>query len=391
VSRALFAVLTCALCCGVAGCQLGNEPSSPPQIGAKSSDKQAAAQLGFPSTATKNTIRVGGADAASDAAGVASALFPATNDATRPTAVVLVDKNDWQGAVTASVLAGTPIGAPLLLSDGGSLPAVTKDTLDRLKPKGSDLSRDAQVIRIGQNAARPSGYKTAVIEGKDPYERAAAIDQFFSAARGKPSTSVLVVSGQQPQWAMPAAAWGARSGDSVLPVRRNSVPAPIASALRQHVKPNIYILGPTSVIGKGVEATLGKLGRVHRIQGATAVTNAIAFARYHDDNTNFGWGVVVPGYNFTLASAGRASDAAAAAPLATRGVFAPLVLTDASDKLPKPLESYFLSVQPGYDTDPGQAVYNRVWLLGDDKTISLNQQSRVDDITELVPVQTNAP
>jgi hypothetical protein len=391
VSRALFAVLACVLCCGVAGCQLGNEPSSPPQIGAKSSDKQAAAQLGFPSTATKNTIRVGGADAASDAAGVASALFPSTNDATRPTAVVMVDKDDWQGAVTASVLAGTPIGAPILLSDGGDLPAVTKDTLDRLKPKGSDLSRDAQVIRIGQNAARPSGYKTAVIQGKDPYDTAAAIDQFFSAARGKPSTSIVVVSGEGAQWAMPAAAWASRSGDSVLPVKRNSVPAPIAKAIRQHVKPNIYIVGPTSVIGKGAEATLRKLGRVHRIQGSTPVANAIAFARYHDDRTNFGWGVVVPGYNFTLASSTRPADAAPAASLATRGVFAPLLLTNAAAALPKPLESYFLSVQPGYDTDPGQAVYNRVWLLGDDKTISLNEQSRVDDITELVPVQSNAP
>jgi hypothetical protein len=391
VSRALFAVLACALCCGIAGCQLGNEPSRPPQIGAKSSDKQASAQLGFPSTATKNTIRVGGGDAASDAAGVASALFPSTNDATRPTAVVMVDKNDWQGAVTASVLAGTPIGAPLLLSDGGNLPAVTKDTLDRLKPKGSDLSRDAQVIRIGDSAARPSGYKTAVIEGKDAYERAAAIDRFFSAARGKPSTSILVVSGERPQWAMPAAAWGARSGDSVLPVKRNAVPAPIATAIRQHVKPNIFILGPTSVIGKGAEASLRKLGNVHRIQGSTPVANAIAFARYHDDRTNFGWGVVVPGYNFTLASGTRPADAAPAASLATRGVFAPLMLTDAAAGLPKPLESYFLSVQPGYDTDPGQAVYNRVWLLGDDKTISLNEQSRVDDITELVPVQSNAP
>jgi hypothetical protein len=177
----------------------------------------------------------------------------------------------------------------------------------------------------------------------------------------------------------------------VLPVKRNAVPASIAKAIRQHVKPNIFILGPTSVIGKGAEATLRKLGNVHRIQGSTPVANAIAFAQYHDDRTNFGWGVVVPGYNFTLASSTRPADAAPAASLATRGVFAPLVLTDAAASLPKPLESYFLSVQPGYDTDPGQAVYNRVWLLGDDKTISLNEQSRVDDITELVPVQSNAP
>jgi Cell wall binding domain 2 (CWB2) len=315
LSRALSAVLACAACCAIAGCSLGDEPSRPPQLGADSNDSQAAVKLGFPSSATKNTIRVGGGDAATDASGVASALFPATGDSTRPTAVVVVDKDDWQGAVTASVLAGRPIGAPLLLSDGGDLPAVTKDTLDRLKPRGSDLSRDAQVIRIGQDAARPGGFKTAVIEGKDAYERAAAVDRFFSAARGKPSKNVVIVSGERAQWAMPAAAWAARSGDAVLPVRRNSVPAPIAKALGEHERPNIYVLGPERVISKATADGLKKLGRVHRIQGKTPVANAIAFARFHDDNSNFGWGVEVPGYNFTVASTRRPADAAAAAAL----------------------------------------------------------------------------
>jgi len=211
-------------------------------------------------------------------------------------------------AVTAAVLAGSPIGAPLLLSDGGDLPPVTKDTLNRLKPSGSDLSRNAQVIRIGQGAARPDGFKTAVIEGKDAYARAASIDRFVSAARGKPSKDVVVVSGERAEWAMPAAAWAARSGDTVLPVKRNAVPAPIAKALREHVRPNIYVLGPESVVGKGAAATLSKLGRVHRIQGPTPVANAIAFARCCKD---FGWNVTVPGYNFTLASTSRPLDAAA--------------------------------------------------------------------------------
>jgi hypothetical protein len=373
----------------LAGCSLGNDSDRPPQLGASSGDEQAAVKLGFPATATRNTIRVGGGDAAADAAGVASAVFPATGSSTRPTAVVLVGDNDWQGAVTAAVLAGSPIGAPLLVSDGNSLPAVSQDTLDRLKPKGSDLSKDAKVIRIGTGVARPSGYKTAVIEGKDPYERGAAIDRFFSAARGRPSSDVVVASGERAAWAMPAAAWAARSGDSVLLTKRTSVPAPTVDALREHSKPNIYVLGPQSVISSKVARRLGHLGKVRRIQGPTAVQNAVTFARYQ--RGGFGWGVQVPGYNFTLASSSRPLDAAAAASLATHGVFAPLLLTDQADRLPRNLESYLLSVQPGYEDDPAQAVYNRVWILGDDKTISVDAQSRVDQITELIPVQSNAP
>jgi hypothetical protein len=48
-------------------------------------------------------------------------------------------------------------------------------------------------------------------------------------------------------------------------------------------------------------------------------------------------------------------------------------------------------VQPGYEDDPGQAVYNHVWILGDDEAVSVRQQAQVDQLTELVPVQSSAP
>jgi hypothetical protein len=373
----------------LSGCSLGDEPAKPPQLGTPSGDEEAAQKLGFPATATKNTVRVGGGDAASDAAGVANAVFPSTSDATRPTAVVLVDKDDWQGGITASVLAARPIGAPILLSNGDELSPVTRDTLERLKPKGSDLSEDAQVIRIGDKPARPSGFKTAVIEGRDPYERAAAIDRFFSAAKGKPSKNVVVVSGERAEFAMPAAAWAARSGDSVLLTRKDEVPPVTAAALRQHDKPNIYLLGPMSVVTSKGAKQLERYGKVTRIQGPDAVENAIEFTRF--SRGGFGWGISVPGYNVTLAGTSRPLDAAASAALAAKGVFAPLLLTDRAAELPRPLEAFLLSIQPGFEDDPGQAVYNHVWILGDDKQVSVPAQARLDQITELVPVQTNAP
>ena len=374
------------------GCSTSDDTTTPPQLGVKGDDEQAAEKLGFPSTATRNTVRVGGSDAASDAAGVASALYPATGESDRPTAVVLVDQDDWVSGVAASVLAGRPIGAPILLTDGKDLPSVTDDVLNRLKPKGSDLSKDAQVIRIGADTARPEGFKTALIEGDDPFQRAAAIDRFFSAARASPSNDVVLYSADQGEFAMPAAAWAARSGDAVLPVRKNKIPAPILKALREHEKPNVYVLGPESVISQQVLDQLkkSKLARsVNRIEGPTPVENAIAFSRY--EKGDFGWGIVVPGYNFAIANLDRPLDVAAAASLATRGVFAPLLLTDDTAELPQPLEAYLLSVQPGYEDDPAQAVYNRAWILGDDKAISVNEQARIDSTTELIPVQANTP
>jgi hypothetical protein len=371
------------------GCSLGDEDSRPPQLGPASDGDEAAAKLGFPSTATRNTIRVGGDDAAGDAAGVANAAFPATTDSNRPNAVVLVDADDWQGAVAAAVLAAKPIGAPLLISDGDELPSVSADTLERLDPRGSDLSEDAQVIRIGDEPAKPDGYRTARIEGADAYERAAAIDRFFSAARGKPAKNVVIASGERAEFALPAAAWAARSGDSVLLTARDRVPSATRKALAAHGKPSIFVLGPRSVVSDKTLAELRKLGPTTRIGAPKPVANAIEFARYEDGD--FGWGATVPGYNFTVAGVSRPLDAAAAATLATRGVFAPLLLTDAAEKLPTALESYFLSVQPGYEDDPGQAVYNRVWILGDDEQVSVDEQAQIDTVTELIPVQANVP
>jgi hypothetical protein len=388
--RLAIALLFAAL---LGGCSLGNDTSGrPPQLGVNQDDDQAAAKLGFPSSATRNTVRVGGADAAADAAGVASALYPATGSSDRPTAVALVDENDWQSAIAAAVLAGPPIGAPLLLTNGGDLPSVTQQTLDDLQPKGSDLAKDAQVIRIGNDIARPDGYRTALVEGDDPFKRAAAIDRFFSAARGKPSAAVVLYSADSAEWAMPAASWAARSGDAALPVHKDSIPPAISRALASHEGADVYLLGPPNVISNSVERQLArsKLARsVNRIAGKTPVENAIAFTRY--ERGDFGWGIVVPGYNFAIANVDRPLDAAAAASLATRGVFAPLLLTDDAGELPGPLESYLLSVQPGYEDDPAQAVYNHAWILGDDKAVSVDQQARIDATTELIPVQSSAP
>lgn len=388
-AKSWIAISSLAVAVAVAGCDVNDDPDRPPQLGPSSEDDQAAAQLGFPAVATRNTVRVGGDDAAGDAAGVANAAFPATSPATRPTAVVLVEENDWQGAVTAAVLAAKPIGAPLLISGDGELPNVTADTLERLDPRGSDLSEDAQVIRIGEEPAKPDGYRTARIVGSDLYDRTAAIDRFFSAARGAPSPNVVVASGEQAEYAMPAAAWAARSGDSVLLTERDRLPPPTREAIAAHERPRIFVLGPRKVISDKVVDDLERLGEVTRIAGDTPVENAIEFARYEEGD--FGWGAAVPGYNFTVAGVSRPLDAAAAATLATRGVFAPLLLTDRADRLPRPLEDYLLSVQPGYEDDPGQAVYNRVWILGDDEQVSLDEQAQLDTVTELIPVQANAP
>src|SRR3954468_11582395 len=199
----------------IAGC--GKEGSTPnaPLVGVKGSEKQAAQGLGFPTFATKNTTRVGGADAVADAAAVARAVYPASTASSRPDAVTLVDDRDWRVALAASVLMSPPVRAPLLFTNGSELPAATESALEGLGPRGSRELEGAQVIRVG-SVARPSGFKSTDVKGGDPFTVANDVDRLAASARGAPSDAVVIVSADAPSYSMPAAAWAAKSGNPVL-------------------------------------------------------------------------------------------------------------------------------------------------------------------------------
>jgi hypothetical protein len=378
--------LLALLAAGCGGSDGGGEPQLILEQGGDEEEDSDDAPPTFPNTATTNTVRVAGNSAIEDAAGVASAVFPATDDSTRPKAVTLVDQDDWQGGVAASVLAFGEIGAPILLTDGEDIPAPTSGTLARLDPSGAELGQNAEVIAVGEGVPNPEDRRTAAITGADPFELAAEIDSFSAAAEGEPSGNVMIVSAEEPAYAMPAAAWAARSGDAVLFTEPDALPEATREALEEHEQPDIYVLGPESVVSADVEEELQDLGRsVERVEGETPVENAIELARYQ--RRSFGWGLATPGHNFALASDSRPLDAAAAAALAGNGTFAPLLVTDSADELPNELRGYFLDIQPGYEENPNAGVFNRVWILGDQSTISLATQTAIDKLTELIPVQ----
>src|SRR5215218_5038436 len=149
--------------------------SGEPGLGVKSTEPEAAHDLGFPAFATKNTTRIGGADAIANAAGAARAVFPATTPENRPGAVALIDARDWRAGIAGSVLASTPVRAVILLSNGPEMPPATRDALAALRPLGAKAAGGAQVVRVG-NVARPPGVRTTDIAGRDPVALARALD-----------------------------------------------------------------------------------------------------------------------------------------------------------------------------------------------------------------------
>lgn len=345
---------------------------------------EAADELGYPSFATNNTTRVGGSDPATTAAGVALAVFPSAKVAQRPTAVTLVDEDDWQGAVAASVLMSAPVRAPLLVTADGDLPDPTAQALDTLSPQGSSATDEAQAFVVG-SAAAPDDLRTTEIKTNSPAKLAVEIaelrDELFKAA----PAHIVIAPEEDSAFAIPAAAWAARSGDPVLFSGREKLPGATANQLRSAAKVPVFILGPSAAISSDVVREVAKIGNpVRRVAAEDPVANAIALARY--SSGDFGWNVNDPGHGLVVARSDDPIDAAIAAPLSASGTWGPLLLTDDAATLPKALREYLLDIKPGYTTDPTRAFYNHVWVIGDQEAIDVNQQAEIDQLAELAKI-----
>jgi hypothetical protein len=393
---ALAAALILAAC-GGGTTLLKGSPAATVTVGIPSHSPKAAQKLGFPAVATKNTTRVAGADPAADAAGVALAVYPSAAPGTHPGAVTLAPEDNWQAAIASAVLMSPPIKAPVLLSGHSSMPSATTDALNELAPTGSGSVDGAQLIRIG-DVPKPSGLHTVAIKGGDPYVLAAGIDRFLSAAEGKTSPDVVIASGTDPAYAMPAAGWAAESGNPVLFVNSSGIPAATRQALLAHQSPHIYVLGPASIISDSILKQLRKYGPVKRVGASDPASNSVAFTVYRDPACvygqpcahvpgSFGWAMRSPGHGYVLLSSKRPLDAAAAAPLSGSGDFAPALLVDDPSNLPKPVLNFFLDFStPGYTQEgPTAAVYNHGWVIGDQSAISVSVQAQMDSLLEVVP------
>jgi putative cell wall binding repeat protein len=364
-------------------------PPEPPADEEQTPTAAAAEELGYPSFATNNTTRVGGSDAATTAAGVSLAVFPSAKAAQRPTAVTLVDEDEWQAAIAASVLMAEPLRAPLLVSAEGELPEPTTQALAALAPQGGRASSGAQVFVIG-DAATPDDLRAKRVAGKDPAALAVAVASLRDRLFADAPQHIVLVSESQPEFAMPAAAWVARSADPVLFTAKDKLPGATAKQLRRHRDTPVFVLGPSAAVSSNVVREIAKIGNpVRRVSGEDPVGNAIALARYASGD--FGWNINDPGHGFVIARSDEPLAAAIASPLSASGTWGPLLLSDDADTLPVALREYLLDIKPGYTTDPTRAFYNHVWVIGNQEAIDVTQQAEIDQLAELAKIGGTEP
>jgi hypothetical protein len=348
-----------------------------------------AEELGYPGFATDNTTRVGGADPATIAAASALAVFPSTTPKQQPAAVTVVSEQGASAAViaaAASVMMAPPVRAPLLFTTKEGLPSPTSAALEALNPQGSAATDGVAAFRTVASDVLLGKGKTVGMLGPKGLAPEIALNLASEREKltgGPPDAYILAP--YDPEFAAPAAAWAARSGDPVLPIGAKALEGLYTGLLGEHTKVPVFVLGPTAEISDAVLAEIKKIGNpVKRVAGKDPVANALAFARY--GSGKFGWDVNDPGHGFVLARAEEPLGAVAASALSASGTWGPLLLTDSADTLPGEVHEYFLDVKPGYTTDPTRAFYNHVWVIGDQEAIDVKQQAEVNELAELAKI-----
>ena len=346
--------------------------------------------LGFPAVATRNTTRIPAGDPVEVSLASLLASYPSVGPGTAPAAVSVASVEDWQGAVAAAALSADPIGAPLLLAPSGRLSAEGSELLATLDPAGSPTTREAQVFAVGK-VTPPSGLRAERIAGDSAAQTAAELADQIARLTGAPPNAFLVVPDSEAAYGAPAATWAARSGDPILFTSKDGLSQATREVLGRKANREVpvFVLGPPSAISPKVVDQIGKIAAsVERLPGSDPTSAALELVRF--SSGSFGWNLNDPGHGYTVIRSDRPMDGVAATPLSTGGTWPALLMTDSVDALPEDVLQYLLDVQPGYSTDPTRALYNHVWIIGDEASIGLDQQAEIDRVAELVKVGTSS-
>jgi putative cell wall-binding protein len=331
-----------------------------------------------------NVVRVPGLSSTDVAAAADLIAYPPGKNV-EPGGFVLYPRDDWRRAALAAQFVAAPVNGALLPSDLQFLPAAASDLVTRMKPTGFPSEPKIHALLLGEPgddvvlAFQQQHLNLTKLPQSDPTQLSAELVAYRGGWAKKFADEIIVVSSEDADrpYALIAAAWSAFTGDTLVFVNHDSVPAATKEVLDQRqklrlVKPNIWIVGPDSAVPEGIASELGAYGQVHRVGGDNPVETSVEMAKLRDQATGFGWGLTRAPVNISLVNEDDWGDAAGALQLAGSGPRSALLLTDSADHLPDAITEYLRSLQ---GPQPSQG-----YVMGDRGSISSTELTELDGL-----------
>ena len=350
----------------------------------------------------KNATRVGAKTDSETAVQAVQIAYPATRPENSPGAILNV-ADDWRIALAATSLIARPFNAAVVVTSNDEnvnrevqrLRASTVSTAQAVSSpspgQASEPSPTPSPFQPKTFSAGTTGQAAGdSISGSDPASIATAIDERRANLSGGFSTNVIVVSSENDyRWAMPAAAYSARTGVPILFVTRNQVPPATVTALqRRNGNVRIFVLGPKAAVSDELLNQLQQFGRATRIEGSDYFANAVQFAEFRDAGADFGWGRTGRGsrqfsnVNTILVNGENWRDAVAGAHLSRAGKTGALLFTE-RDRLPAVVDNYLWRQRPIFASTPAEGPFNHIWIVGSFDRIAYGTQAWADYSQEI--------
>ena len=284
--------------------------------------------LPSPANAQATAARIDGGNRYDTAAAIAAQDHPGGSDV-----VVLARADDYADALASAPLARR-FGAPVLVTDTGSLNGETRASIASLDPE--------QVIVFGGTAAISQTVVDQVrSEFNLPVSRIAGANRFSTAVDAAlvlsqngglgefPAGRRVAFVTQTDDFAatLAAGAPAAAQGFPILLAETNRLPPETAAGIRNLGIQRVYLIGNTAQLTPALEDAIGGLGvEVIRIAGADRLGTVTALA---DFAVAAPW---LPGGNVVLARGDLFVDTLAAAPHAA-AIGAPIILSNSPTSL----------------------------------------------------------
>ena len=352
------------------GCGGGSDPKGKPLEAAGGAVRQ--------SDFGHSVVRLPGKSPTDVAAAAALAAYP--GDDIQPNGLILTRTDRWRETLVAAQFAAAPVSAAILPRRHAYLPTATADLVDRLNLRGFPRADGLKAVVLGGAgdevfaALQEKDIQLTNLKAKSPERLSVDVVPFRGGWAHAYSDQMVIVSSSRRDYALPGAAWSAYSGDTLAFAGRDSIPEETRELLVQRKKlrlesPQIYVIGPPSVISDAVAQELGQYGSVKRIAGDSAPATSVALARYRDRSTGFGWGMSGGVGTYTFVNPRQWGNAVGAFNFAGAGPQSPLLLTSADGSLPASVSRYLRSGRGG-----------QAFLLGDERSIPRATLKHVDRI-----------